>query len=180
MTLMDAPKYDEARARHRVIVGWSIAGGLVALIIAWWLAAGRPIDWPWNWDNHLFGRAAVSRFMKNVEKNDLQAAYGVWMHDPNWQQHPQQHSAYPFSGPAGSTSFESDWNPASPDAEDHGGIHSFRIAAARMYGNVLLVAILVNGAKQNALDLTWDPRTKQLSFAPPGVRLSTVPWAVVP
>ena len=36
------------------------------------------------------------------------------------------------------------------------------------------------GAQKDALDLTWDPRTKQLSWAPPGVRLSSVPWAVVP
>ena len=80
--------------------------------------------------------------------------------------------------PPGAT-FEDDWSPTSPDAEYH-GIHSYRIAAARIYGNVLLVAILVNGAKENALDLTWDPRTGQLSFAPPGVRLSTVPFSVVP
>lgn len=173
MTLLDAPTFDEARARRHRIVVYSTIGGLVALFIIWWFVAGRPIDWPWNWDNHLFGRAAVNRFMTDIEQNDLQKAYGVWMHDPTWQQHPQRHSTYSFSR------FQEDWSPTSPDAEYH-GIHSFRIAAARMYGNVLLVAILVNGAKQNALDLTWDPKTKTLSFAPPGVRLSTVPWAVVP
>ncbi len=173
MTLLDAPSFDEARARRRRVVVYSAVGGLVVLFILWWLVAGRPIDWPWNWDNHLFGRAAVNRFMTDLEKNDLQKAYGVWMHDPNWQQHAQRYTAYPFSR------FQDDWSATSPDAEYH-SIHSFRIAAARMYGNVLLVAILVNGARQNALDLTWDPRTRTLSFAPPGVRLSTVPWAVVP
>lgn len=180
MTLMDAPKYDEARARRHLILGWSIAGGLVALFIAWWFVAGRPLDWPWHWNDHLFGRHAVTRFMDDLEHNDLKAAYGVWINDKNWEQHPQQHRGYPFSAAPGVTSFESDWNPTSPDAEDKGGIHSFRIAASRMYGNVLLMAILVNGAKENALDLTWDPRTGQLSYAPPGVRLSTVPFAVVP
>jgi len=174
MTLLDAPKYDEARARRRRLIGWSIFGALVALFFAWWFAAGRPIDWPWNWNNHLFGRAAVNRFMKDLQKNDLPAAYGVWIHDKNWQQHPQQHAVYPFSR------FQEDWSPSSPDAEIQGGVHSYRIAAARMYGNVLLAAILVNGATQNALDLTWDPRTGELSFAPPGVRLSTVPFKVVP
>lgn len=173
MTLLDAPKYDEARARRRQIILWSSVAGLVALFIAWWFVAGRPIDWPWHWNDHLFGRAAVNRFMNDLEHNDLKAAYGVWTHDKNWEQHPQQHAVYPFSR------FEEDWSPTSPDAEYH-GIHSYRIAASRMYGNVLLVAILINGANQNALDLTWDPRNGQLSFAPPGVRLSTVPWAVVP
>lgn len=179
MTLMDAPKYDESRARRRRIIGWSVFSGVVALFIAWWLVSGRPFDWPWYWPDYMFGRAAATHFLNDVEHNDLKAAYGVWINDPNWEQHQQQHSTYPFSGPPGTTSFEGDWSPTSPDAEYH-GIHSFHIAAARMYGNVLLMAILVNGAKQNALDLTWDPRTHQLSFAPPGVRLSTVPFAVVP
>lgn len=173
MTLLDAPKFDEARSRRRRMIGWSIFGGLVVLFIAWWFVAGRPIDWPWHWDDHLFGRAAVNRFMDDVEHNDLKAAYGVWIHDKNWEQHPQQHAVYPFAR------FEDDWSPSSPDAEYH-DIHSYRIAASRMYGNVLLVAILINGAKENALDLTWDPRTGELSFAPPGVRLSTVPFSVVP
>ncbi len=179
MTLLDAPAFDEARARRRKIIGWSTLCGLVALFILWWFLAGRPFDWPWYWNNHLFGRATVNRFMTDVEKNDLQTAYGVWVHDKHWQEHPQQYS-YPFSGPQGSTSFQADWSPSSPDAEYRGGIHSFRIAAARMYGNVLLLAVLVNGATHNALDLTYDPRTGQLSYAPPGVRLSTVPFSVVP
>lgn len=174
MTLLDAPIFDEARARRNKIVAWSSVAGLVALFILWWFLAGRPIDWPWHWNAHMFGRAAVSRFMDDIEKNDMQAAYGVWVHDKNWQQHPDQHATYPFAR------FKEDWNPNSPDAEYQGVIHAHRIAAARIYGNVLLVAILINGAKQNALDLTWDPRTRALSFAPPGVRLSTVPWAVVP
>ncbi len=173
MTLLDAPTFDEARARRRRMVVYSTVSVLVVLFILWWFLAGRPFDWPWNWDNHLFGRAAVNRFMTDIEHNDLQKAYGVWMHDPNWQQHPQRHATYAFSR------FQEDWSPTSPDAEYH-NIQSFRIAAARMYGNVLMVAILINGAKQNALDLTWDPRTRTISFAPPGVRLSTVPWGMVP
>lgn len=173
MTLLDAPAFDEARARRRRIIGWSTLGALVALFIAWWFVAGRPIDWPWHWNDHLFGRAAVNRFMTDIEHNDLKGAYGVWIHDKNWEQHPQQHAVYPFAR------FEDDWSPTSPNAEYH-GIHTYRIAAARMYGNVLLVAILINGAQENALDLTWDPRTGQLSFAPPGVRLSTTPFALKP
>jgi hypothetical protein len=173
MTLLDAPAFDEARAKRNRIIAWSSTAAIVLLFILWWLLAGRPIDWPWNWNNHLFGRMAVNHFMDDLEKGDLKAAYGVWIHDPNWQQHPNQRGAYPF------TRFDADWNPSSPDAEYH-QYRSHHIAASRMYGNVLLVAILMNGAKQNALDLTWDPRTRQLSFAPPGVRLSTVPWAVVP
>jgi hypothetical protein len=35
----------------------------------------------------------------------------------------------------------------------------------------LLVAVLVNGRKSDALNLDYDPKTGQLSFAPPGVSL---------
>jgi hypothetical protein len=174
MTLLDAPKYDETRARRNRNIIISVAAAFVVLWTTWWLVAGRPIDWPWFWNTHLFGRMAMNSFMNDMQKNDLQAAYGVWIHDKDWQQHPQQHGAYPFER------FKEDWDPSSPDTEYPGGIHGYRIAAARRYGNVLLAAILVNGAQKDALDLTWDPRTRQLSWAPPGVKLSTVPWAVVP
>jgi hypothetical protein len=40
-----------------------------------------------------------------------------------------------------------------------------------MYGNVLLVAILINGRKSNALDLDYEPKTHTLTFSPPGVEL---------
>jgi len=40
-----------------------------------------------------------------------------------------------------------------------------------MYGNVLLMAVLVNGRKSKALDIDWDPKTHQLNFSPPDVEL---------
>jgi hypothetical protein len=40
-----------------------------------------------------------------------------------------------------------------------------------MYGNVLLLAIYINGRKSDALNLVYDPKTKTLNFAPPGVQL---------
>lgn len=164
MTLMDAPKFDEARDRRRHLMLSGAAGLVGLLFIAWWLVAGRPVDWPWNWDTHLFGRAAVNDFLGAIEKNDLATAYGIWTHDKSWQQHPQQHSVYPFGR------FEQDWSPTSPDNE-YGAIHSHQIAAARVYGNVLLVAVLINGRKSDALNLDYDPKTKTLSFSPPGVQL---------
>jgi len=164
MTLMDAPRFDEVRdRRNRLILSASVTAAVI-LFITWWLIAGRPIDWPWNWDTHLFGREEINRFLSDVEKNDLAAAYGVWMHDPNWQQHPDRYHAYPFSR------FQDDWSSSSPD-NDYGAIKSHKIAAARVYGNVLLVAVLINGRKSDALNLDYDPKTKTLNFSPPGVAL---------
>ncbi len=164
MTLLDAPQFDAVRDRRRHAILTLAACVLGVLFIAWWLAASHPVDWPWNWDTHLFGRRTVNRFLGAVEKNDLPAAYGIWMHDQNWQQHTQRYSVYPFGR------FEQDWSPQSPDNE-YGAIQSHKIVAARIYGNVLLVAVLINGRKSDALDLAYDPKSKSLSFPPPGVQL---------
>jgi hypothetical protein len=164
MTLLDAPKFDEGRERRHQVILYSAGGLLLVLFVGWWLVAGRPVDFPWNWNNHLFGRSAVNSFLTAVEQNDLPKAYGIWIHDKDWQQHPTQSGAYPFSR------FQQDWSPTSPDNE-YGAIQSHKIAAARMYGNVLLMAVLINGRKSKALNLDYDPRAHTLSFSPPGVEL---------
>ena len=159
MTLLDAPKYDSARAHRRQMVLYVGAGALVILIIGFWFVAGRPVDFPWNWYAHLRGRSTINHFLDNVEKNDMNDAYGLWIHDPDWQKHPQQNGAYDF------TRFQQDWSPSSNENE-YGAIHSHEIVAARMSGNVLLVGIRINGLKSKALFLNYDPHTKQLGFSP--------------
>jgi hypothetical protein len=165
MTLLDAPKFDEAKARRNQTILWSGVVSFFLLVIVYWFVASRPVDWPWNWQNHLFGRASANHFLDAVEKNDLETAYGVWMHDKDWKQHPDKYKTYPFSR------FQGDWSSTSPDNE-YGVIQSHRIAAARMYGNQLLLAILINGRKSKALSLEWDPHDHTLSFAPPDVEIN--------
>lgn len=164
MTLLDAPKFDEVRDRRNRVILYSSVSLVFVLIVTWWLVAGRPVDWPWNWNTHLFGRIAINHFLDAVEKDDLPSAYGIWVHDKSWQQHPAQFSSYPYSR------FVQDWSNTSPDNE-YGVIQSHKIAAARVYGNVLLVAILINGRKSKALNLTYDPREHTLNFSPPGEEL---------
>ena len=164
MTLMDAPAFDEARDRRRQRILLGSGGLLLVLFVVFWLVAGRPVDWPWNWNSYLFGRAAVNGFLTAVERNDLPKAYGIWTHDKNWQQHPAQNSIYPFSR------FQEDWSSTS-SANEYGVIQSHKIALAGRYGNVLLVAVLINGRKSGALTLTYDPKARTLSFAPDGVGL---------
>ena len=88
MTLLDAPQYDPARAKRNLLIVQCSVGAIVLLFVSWWLVAGRPVDWPWNWDRYLFGRATVNKFLTAVEDNDLPRAYGIWINDKNWQQHP--------------------------------------------------------------------------------------------
>jgi hypothetical protein len=120
--------------------------------------AGRPVDWPWNWNNYSVRPSTVNKFLTDVEKNDLQAAYGIWLHDKNWQQHPRPDGAYPFSR------FQEDWSSTSPDNE-YGVIQSHKIALAGRYGNGVLVAVLINGRKSKALNLEYDPKDHTLDFA---------------
>lgn len=164
MTLLDAPQFDAARARRKVLIAQCCAGAFLLLFVAWWLVASRPVDWPWNWNHYLFGRITVNKFLTAVEANDLNQAYGVWVHDKNWQQHPAQYTTYPFAR------FEGDWSSTSPDNE-YGAIKSHKIAEAAPYGNGVLIAVLINGRKSDALNLDYDSKSGQLSFAPPGVEL---------
>jgi hypothetical protein len=164
MTLMDAPKFDAVRERRHSAIVIGSGALLLVLLIGWWLVAGRPVDWPWNWNNYLFARSAVNNFLTDIEKNDLASAYGIWTHDKNWQQHQTANQTYPFSR------FQQDWSPTSPDNE-YGAIQSHQIALAGRYGNGVLVAILINGRKSKALNLDYDPRNHTLDFAPPGVEL---------
>jgi hypothetical protein len=159
MTLLDAPRFDEVRARRRSIILWSSVGTVFALIVAFWIVSGHPVDWPWNWYTHLRGRATINTFLDDVEKNNLAAAYGVWNHDADWQKHPDKFGAYTFAR------FQQDWSSNSSENE-YGAIHSHKIVASRMSGNVLLAGIRINDLKSKALFLNYDPQTKQLGFSP--------------
>lgn len=208
MTLLDAPAFDTARDRRRRFIIYWCCGTFGGLVIGWWLLAGLPLDWPWNWNYHWRGTVAVDRFLKAVEHNDLARAYAIWNHDPDWQQHLASFNAYPYdkfladrgyggkkdsleksvaqklSDEYGKTvhdpdwqnhqttfssysfaRFQQDWSPTSSE-NDYGAIKSHMLRAARMYGNVLVVAILINGRKSKALFLDYDTKTRTLGFSP--------------
>lgn len=171
MSLMDAPAYDEAGEKHKRNLILGSIGAVLLLFLGWWLVAGHPVDWPWRWNAHLRGRMAVNAFFKDIEKNDMAAAYGIWMHDKDWQQHPQKHSAYSFER------FQKDWSTQSPD-NDYGVIQSHRIAASRFTGNQLMMGIFVNGRKSKAINLDYDPKDHTLSFSPDNVQFYEGPGGI--
>lgn len=159
MTLLDAPAFDAARDRRNTNLLIGGASLLVVLFIGAWFVSGRPVDWPWRWWTHLRGRMTASHFLDAVEQNDLQKAYGIWFHDPSWQQHPKNYGAYPFDR------FQQDWSPAS-SANEYGVIKSHSIVAARISGNVLVIGIRINGLQSKALFLAYDPHMHTLGFSP--------------
>jgi hypothetical protein len=164
MTLLDAPKFDEVADRRNRLMLYSGGGLLLLLIVGFWMLSGHPADWPWNWYTNMRGRHAINSFMESVEINDLKKAYGIWMHDPNWQQHPDKFGMYTFDR------FEADWGPNSRQNE-YGVIQSHDIVAARVFKNVLLVGMFINGRKSKALFLTYFPKDRTLNFAPPDEEL---------
>lgn len=117
------------------------------------------------------GKMAVNAFYDALQRDDLPAAYAIWTNDKDWRQHPQQHANYPFSR------FEKDWDPMSPD-NDYGAIHSHRIAATRIIGNVLQTGTFVNGRKTKAINLDYDPREHTLEFSPPDVQFLEGPGGI--
>lgn len=165
MTLLDAPAYDAAGYRRKRVILISVAVTLFVAFFGWWAVADFPADFPWHWDAYILGKADANRFLVAVEQNDLNKAYGIWMNDPNWQQHPDKYHSYSFSR------FQQDWSRTSPDNE-YGVIQTHRIAASHVYGNVLLLAVLVNGRKSGALNLAYDPTTHTLDFSPPDMEIN--------
>ncbi len=159
MTLLDAPSYNEARERRNRLIVVGALSTFIVLVVGFWIMAGWPVDWPWNWWAHMKGRAAVNTLFTNIEKNDLSAAYGVWVHDAQWQQHSGNFGNYTFDR------FQEDWSPTSSQNE-YGAIKGHDIVAARMAGNVLLMGVRLNGSKSKAIFLDYDPKTHQLGFSP--------------
>ena len=52
------------------------------------------------------------------------------------------------------------------DGNDFGAIHSHKIVAARVAGNVLLMGLRFNNVRSETMTITYDPKTRALSFSP--------------
>ncbi len=93
MTLLDAKEYDPAKARKRTIR--IVSAIVIVLFVAGFL---------W-WNRYWPEERVAGHFFAALQKQDYKTAYAIWMQDPEWQQHPQQHPKYPFN------EFYQDWGP---------------------------------------------------------------------
>lgn len=151
MTLLDAPSYDERRARliHRLSVT-----AVVVVILAgvgtwlWFLQVPWQL-WHWPADHK------VNEFMDTVQQGNLQKAFGIWNNDPNWQQHPQKYQLYNFD------QFSKDWGSAS----DYGVIRSHQLTVAHHVGNGVIIGVDINGGK-TPIFLRVDDATGTIGFSP--------------
>ena len=144
-TIFTAGEYDPARERRRRNRIISLI--LIVLLIASALYAFR--NWP--------EERVVKRFFTALENKDYEKAYGIWVADSNWKQHPQQHPNYSFG------EFYLDWGPGG----EYGLIKSFKIdgSANPKGGSGVIVQVTVNDRKEPAR-LWVEKRDKSLTYSP--------------
>jgi hypothetical protein len=146
MTLLDAKEVDleKERKRKRTII-IAVVAVLIVLALGWWFRY-----WP---EEHIAGR-----FFDAVQRQDYKNAYGIWMHDPQWEQHPNQHPKYPFN------EFYRDWGPGG----EWGIIKTQKVFGASTCpggGTGVVVDVVVNDRAQHAQ--VWvEKGDKTMSFPP--------------
>jgi hypothetical protein len=146
MTLLDAKQYDPEKARKtrsRIISAILII--IVLAFLGWWFRY-----WPQE--------RIVGRFFQTLQKQDYNQAYGIWMHDPDWQKHPQEHAKYPFN------EFYRDWGPGG----EWGLIKTEKVYGASTCpgpSSGVVVDVIVNDRSEHAQ--VWVEKSdKTLSFPP--------------
>ena len=146
MTLMDAQQYDSTRDRRRRI--WIVSAMVLVVVLAW-------LAWTYrNWPEERI----ADHFFDALQKQDYEAAYGVWMSDPQWKQHPEKHSQYAFN------EFYRDWGPSG----EWGLVKSHKVYASAVPkggGSGVVVELIVNERAEHAR--VWVEKSdKTLSFSP--------------
>jgi hypothetical protein len=146
MTLLDAKEYDPEKERKRktrlisVVVVVLLAAGL-----AWWFRF-----WP--------EERVAERFFDALQQQSYESAYAIWMHDPQWRQHPDRYPKYPFN------EFYRDWGPGG----EWGVIKShktYAVGSPPGGGSGVIVDVTVNDRAQPAR--VWVQKSdKTMSFSP--------------
>ncbi|HYH00652.1 MAG TPA: hypothetical protein VD837_16085 [Terriglobales bacterium] len=145
-TILTAPQYDPKRDRRKKQI---IAGVVVAVI-----AIGVLLYVFRNWPEE----RVVNKFFTALQAKDYEKAYGVWMADPEWKQHPQKYSNYPFN------EFYQDWGPGG----EWGVIRSFEIdgSASPKGGSGVVVVVTVNERVGDKARMWVEKKDKTLTFSP--------------
>jgi hypothetical protein len=147
MALLDAKPFDSRPSQRRRKIVWTTLGVLVVLLAVWWNVRFWPEE------------RAVDHFFQGIEANNFEGAYGLWMADPNWKQHAQKYSRYPYG------QFYLDWGPAG----EYGAIHSHKVLGASNppegSGSGVIVRVEING--RPVVERLWvEKKDKSLSFPP--------------
>ena len=146
MTLLDAREYDEEKARKRKSrIIWTIVIALLVAGVVWW-------------NRFLPEKIVAGHFFDALQRQDYKTAYGIWMHDPQWAQHPDQYTKYPFN------EFYRDWGPGG----EWGLIKTQKVYGASTCpgpGSGVVVDVIVNDRSEHAQ--VWVEKSDSTMSYPP-------------
>jgi hypothetical protein len=146
MTLLDAKEPDlgkERKRKKRIISAVVLA--VILLCLVWWF-------------RYLPEEHIVGKFFDALQKQDYNAAYGIWMHDPEWRKHPDRYPRYPFGD------FYRDWGPGG----EWGIIKTQRVFGAATCpggGSGVVVDVVVNDRATHAQ--VWVEKSDHTLSYPP-------------
>jgi hypothetical protein len=145
-TLFGAPPYDESRARRRRIwIACAIAAGILLAALLWFNRY-----WP--------EERRTEQFFAQLEAQNFETAYAIWMNDSQWKQHPESYKRYSFER------FYRDWGPGG----EWGPIHSYKVVGAvkpRPDSSGVVIGVRVNDRKQ-LCSVRVEFKDKTLGFSP--------------
>jgi len=150
-TLLQPAEYDPGKERRNRILLIVIA--VIALIAV--LGALKGPEWVARWK----ADQVVKQFFSALESKDFEKAYGIWIADPEWKQHPQQHQQYGFS------QFYVDWGPSG----SWGAIQHFKIdgsAIPERSSTSIVVQVTINDRLADKAQIWVDRRDKTLTEMP--------------
>ncbi len=146
MTLLDAKEYHpEKERRRRARIMYAVFLVLLIGVAVWFNRF-----WP--------EKRTADKFFAALQKQDFEDAYGIYFHDADWKQHPQNHSQYALN------EFKQDWGPGG----EWGLIKSYRIYGESNCpggGTGVVVDVIVNDRAQHA-QVYVDKSDKTISTPP--------------
>lgn len=145
-TIFTAQQFDERKAARRRNLVLIIIVAAVALAVLGWTFRNLPYE------------HRVENFFEAIERKDFETAYGLWLNDREWKQHPEQHKAYPFH------EFYLDWGPSG----EYGPIRKHKIVGSRSRGSGVIVAVRINDivATDRQARVWVEKRDKTMTFSP--------------
>ena len=145
-TLFDAPPYDAAAERRRRLrVSFAIVAVILVAALLWFNRY-----WP--------EERRVEKFFAQLQASNFEGAYAIWMHDPNWKQHPELYKRYDFD------KFYADWGPGG----QWGPIRSYKVVGAqkpRPGSSGVVIGVRVNERKE-LCSVRVEFKDKTLGFSP--------------
>ncbi len=150
MTIFEAQQYDPAKSRRRRNLILMVVTVVIVLGVLFWNFR----YWP---EEH-----AVDKFFRALQDKQFEQAYAVWLHDPNWKQHPEKYKDYNYDN------FVLDWGPGGEWGHIQyykvdGAVEPPRHGASEASG--VVVVVTVNGRSEKCH--VWvEKKDKTLTFSP--------------